>query len=331
MGRGRYRILFGLAIVTLVALSAWWTVLIGRFVRAEREAAVRELELRVELGREQDPADARRAIDERHARRVLMVAGEGGLMFVLVGVCVLMLLRLARGEQRQVRAMRRFISTVTHEMKSPLAGIKSLLETAAAGNVPPERRAELMSMGIAEAERLEHMIENVLVAGRLRTDLQPIRMALTRLEDVVDPFVEHRRRLLADPGALEVAFGEGTRGLEVLVDPDSLRIVLENLVDNAFKYGGRQPQVRLGCRIDADRVRIDVTDGGEGFEPQEAESLFAPFHRAGRDAGTARHGTGLGLSIARALARRMGGELTASSEGAGRGATFSLLLPGRPR
>lgn len=332
MRSGGTRALFGVALVLLVALSVWWTILIRQSIQAERDASVRELELRVALAEPGlDRADQERAIEDRFRRRTVMVLGEGALLFVLVGVCFLMLARLIAQERRQVRAMRRFISTVTHEMKTPLAGIKSLLETAAAGNVPQDRRQELMSMGMAEAERLEHMVENVLVAGRLRTDLHPISMSLVSLGEVLDPFAAHRRRLLARPDSLALEYVGDSRDAQVLADPDSLRIVLENLVDNAFKYGGEDPDVRLEADAGPDGARIRVLDRGRGFAPSDAEGLFRPFERASEAPATALHGTGIGLSIARALVRRMGGELSAESDGPGKGACFTVSLPGRPR
>jgi len=324
-------VLFGLALVLLVALSLWWTVLIRGSVRAEREAALREVALMAliagERGDDFDRAGEERRIDERYGRRTVMVWGEGALLFVLVGVCFVMLARMIRQERREMAAMESFISTVTHEMKSPLAGIRSLLETAAAGGLPEDKRAEIMGMGIAEADRLEHMIENVLVAGRLRADRHPLELVLATPAGVLDPFVDHRRGLLGD---VSVSYGDGGRDAQMLVDPGSLRIVLDNLVDNAVKYGRGDPEVRIEVVVEGRSIRIDVKDRGEGFDPADAEELFTPFRRASAQGATGRHGTGLGLSIARTLVRRMGGELTAASEGRGRGACFTVRIPGRP-
>jgi signal transduction histidine kinase len=185
-------------------------------------------------------------------------------------------------------------------------------------------------MGLGEAERLEHMIENVLIAGRLRTDRQPIRMSLSRLDRFLDAFAAHRGELIQEPGALEVACEEGVRDAEALFDPDGLRVVLENLVDNALKYGGDEPNVRIHARKDGSALLVDVADDGIGFDPGEAENLFRPFVRTTEEGSPSRHGAGLGLSIARALMRRMGGDVTARSDGPGRGACFTVHLPGRP-
>jgi len=334
-------ILFSSAIVLLLAVSVWWTVYIHRSVRAEREAALRELALRhaleschaglepVDLGLCPATNADEDDIGRRYHRRNLMVLGEGGMLFALVCVCMAMLWRLIGAEARRFESMNRFIASVTHEMKTPLAGLRSLLQTARAGGLPEDRKEEIMTMGLGEAERLEHMIENVLTSGRLRTDSQPVRSSMVRLGEFLEGFARHRRGILGRPESLVLVHGGGAAEKEVLMDPDGMRVVLENLVDNAYKYGGDDPEVRVESRDEGSRIVIEVSDRGIGFDPGEAEAIFRPFQRS-IAGGSSSHGTGLGLSIARALARRMGGDVTAASDGPGRGSRFGVWLPVRP-
>jgi len=337
-----YKILFGATLLLLVALSAWWTLLIHRSIRAERDAALKELELRWVLASHEYGLDDPYFVDcpdrkvseleirERYKRRLFMVMGEGALLFILLGVCMVMLLRLFQQDRQRLEATRNFISSVTHEMKSPLAGIKSLLQTAAAGNLPDDRRDELLNMGLGETERLEHMVENLLIARKLRSDRKAVKMRLTRLGPFLDSLIAHRREFLARSETLGVDLEDGMEDMEVLVDVDGLRVALENLIDNAVKYGGDDPEVMLAAGLEEGRVRIQVRDRGIGFEAADAEGLFLPFHRSMREGASTRHGTGLGLSIARELVRRMGGDLTAESDGPGKGSCFTIWLPGRP-
>ena len=104
--------------------------------------------------------------------------------------------------------------------------------------------------------------------------------------------------------------------------------VLENLTDNAFKYGGSHPQVLLRAGKTDGRFSLVVEDKGIGFSPKIAHELFEPFRRAIEAKGVVQHGTGLGLSIAYKLADKMGGALTAFSEGPDKGSRFTLLLKG---
>src|SRR6185369_4619027 len=110
--------------------------------------------------------------------------------------------------------------------------------------------------------------------------------------------------------------------VQVLADRDGLRVILENLLDNANKYGGGS--VRIAAGVSDGRWRLDISDKGRGFDPATAEKLF-DLHNRGSGEGVT-HGAGLGLAIARQLARRMGGEIIAHSAGPGLGAVFTVTL-----
>ena len=270
-------------------------------------------------------------LDAKLDRRRFMVMGEGTFLFVLLGVCTVMLWVLLRQQGRNAERMESFFHAVTHEMKTPLTGIRSLIETLARGAVPEARRQRSLALGLENCERLEHAIENVLVAGALRAGQQQFHPVPLRLVPFLEEVAEHRRRSLPEqPEAVCVAEPEGGEDVRVRADPDMLRIVLENLIDNALKYGGTPPAVEIRVRLDSGWASVDVLDRGVGFEPERAEDLFVPFLRALPQGHGVRHGTGLGLSLARDLCRRMGGDLRARSEGPGRGACFTVALPRNP-
>ena len=99
-------------------------------------------------------------------------------------------------------------------------------------------------------------------------------------------------------------------------------MILENLLDNAHKYGGGHVQLAAG--VADGRWRLEIRDQGRGFAPESAEKLF-DIHNRGSGEGMT-HGAGLGLAIARQLARRMGGDISAASAGAGQGAVFTVTM-----
>jgi signal transduction histidine kinase len=272
-------------------------------------------------------AKAIQTIEKAVGRKHLMLIGEGSFLFVLLCIMTFMLYRLIAQERRHMRHMQAFVASVSHEMKTPLTGIKSLLQTLAAGRVPDQDQARLFAMGIKESERLEHMIENVLISGNLRRGGLTLQRARLDLRELAEAFIEHRRRYQIDqPDAIFLSWEPDSPEALVWGDPHAIHTILENLVDNAFKYGGDSPHAKIVVRRKSGRVMISVEDQGVGFPPERSADLFVPFRRVIEGKGSAQHGSGLGLSIARALATRMGGDLIAESDGPGRGSRFTLDL-----
>ncbi len=264
-----------------------------------------------------------RSADERYARKRKMVLGEGSLLIGLLVTVVWMLWRLVRTESRFRREMQDFLGRVTHEMKTPLAGIKAVLQTIHAGRMPPEQLKELTSMALREAEREEHLIQNLLLAQRMRMPDQRLAHDRVDVSMLLARFVQRRQATAPVDGV----HGQIAESLVTIGDSTAIWTILENLADNAQKYGARRVDVRGSVE---DRwIHVQLLDDGIGFAPELAEELFKPFARA-QGATTHASGTGLGLSLSRALAERMGGKLTAQSDGDNKGARFSLRLARAP-
>ena len=115
-----------------------------------------------------------------------------------------------------------------------------------------------------------------------------------------------------------------------LADPDALRVILENLTDNALKYGGQDPQLTYSISATSEQTQIMISDKGVGFAPEQAEPIFDAYHRLTEEQPKGKHGTGMGMHLSRQLARKMGGDLKAHSEGEGKGASFIVTLKKAP-
>ena len=214
--------------------------------------------------------------------------------------------------------MEQLLRLTSHELKTPIAGVRALLQSLELGSVPAEQRAQLTQMGIAECDRLEHLAETVLAYQRA-VSRDEKDFEVNSATALVDEVLEHRQRTRIT----ETVERSQLASAQVRVDKDAFRVIFENLLDNARKYGGGK--AALAARVEGKRWTLEVSDQGQGFAPQDAERLFDPFRR--EKTASMNHGSGLGLSIARQLARQMGGDLTARSQGPSTGATFVLALP----
>ena len=257
------------------------------------------------------------------SRRRLMVLGEGGLLLGLLGVCIVMLLRLVATRTAVQREMELFVGQMTHEMKTPLAGLRALLETLKKGRLEGETLQEALSLGLSQIEREEHLVQTLLHAQRLRVMPQTLAAEPVDMAELLRGFIDHRK--LARPGDAERYQLVVEESVEGMADRDAVWTILENLFDNSDKYGATR--IHVQASVSGGRVRVRCTDDGQGFEHDRKLNLFEPFHAERRAGAEHKHGTGLGLYISRRLARSMGGELSGESPGLEQGASFVLELP----
>jgi len=360
-GSRREHVLFGAALICLLMLASWWITFMARSVQLEYDYALVEIrqeamqlaytlespELDHESLRVVPEAEGSDwaiplvnlsdwAIDIRTARldelastlsrRRVMVLGEGGFLLGLLGVCILMLFRLVASRRSVQREMELFVGQMTHEMKTPLAGLRALLETLQKGRLKGEGLNEALALGLRQIEREEHLVQVLLHAQRLRVMPESIAADRVDLEALLQGFVENRK--IARPGEPERYRFEAERAIHCMADRDAVWTILENLFDNADKYGATLVTLQLG--VQSGKVRISCTDNGQGFDLSRPDTLFAPFSSQKEAGQEHKHGTGLGLYISRRLARAMGGDLTGESAGVGEGASFVLELPEAP-
>ena len=310
-------IVLGVTLVATASLVFWWTILLRGEMRSN-EALERAL-LDSQTGLTAEQVEVRRQeIASHHDRRNVMLVGESTLLALMLSGSLVLLFVLAQRRKQQREDMEKLLQFTSHEFKTPVAGVKGLLQSLAIGSIPEPQRAELIRLGQMECDRLEHLAETILAYQRaMARDPREGAQVVDAARFIAD-LLAHRART-STGGVVEVAEIDA---VQVRADRDGLRVILENLLDNAHKYGGGQ--VRIAATTGDGRWRLDISDRGRGFAPEAAEKLFDLHNRGSGDGIT--HGAGLGLAIARTLARRMGGDISARSAGAGQGAVFTVTL-----
>ena len=213
---------------------------------------------------------------------------------------------------------RRFVADASHELRTPVAVIKTELEGAlrAGGHSPPVREA--LAAAVEECDHLAQLAEDLLVLARSGDDGLPVRPGDLLAEEVLNAVRERFADRARTRGrAIRV---ENADGLRVEADELRLRQALGNLVDNALRYG--DGDVVLSSRAVDAAVELRVADSGPGFPPELSERAFERFARG--DFARTRGGTGLGLAIVRAIAEAHGGSADIVP---GPGATVRISLP----
>ncbi len=255
---------------------------------------------------------------------VVLALGTTFLALVLVGVVLYLLLTIK--EIQLGRRQANFVDSVTHELKSPIASLKLYLQTLRMRAVSQDERESFTQFMLEDVERLDSLITHLLEAARL--DQQR-----PQDDEIVDVDVAGVLRNCAESGCQRYRLPADTIELElqsgcVRARPVDLEIIFRNLVDNALKYSGDQPEIEIESRVDGDdTVLVRIADNGPGIPGPMRRKIFWRFFRIGSELERSKSGTGLGLFIVRTLVRRLRGRITVRGRGSQPGTEFEVELP----
>ena len=240
-------------------------------------------------------------------------------------------MRQAVARERQLGRLKSdFVSSVSHELRAPVAAIRLMAENLESGAVPTEaRRREYHRHLAEECRRLGALIDNVLDFARIEQDRKSYAFAETDVATLVcdalalmqPRAIQRRQELTLDLQPIEPS---------PVCDGLAVRQALINLLDNAIKFSPEDTLIKVGARTTGDRFwEITVRDEGPGIPDAEQEKIFERFYRLGSELRRETQGAGIGLSIVRHIAEAHGGRVELESE-PGQGATFTLVLPMHP-
>jgi len=298
--------MLGAAMVYIVAQSVWWAVLLLR-----REAVIGQLEAR--LGRAADQS----------SNRTFMVLGEAGVFLLLLAGVLAFAFIAIRRDLRLAALQRNFMLAITHELRTPIASIKLQLQTLSRPGLSGTDAERLRSSAIGEADRLAALTEKVLVAAADGAGEIKLRPELMDAAATVREVVARAQLRSEDSHAWKA---ELPSTLMVRSDPQAVRSIAENLLENAMKYAPANTTISITAHDLGAQWQIEIADQGPGILASERDRVFERFYRSGSEE-TRRHaGTGLGLYIVERLVKRLGGTI-AIRDAAPHGAIFAATFP----
>lgn len=239
------------------------------------------------------------------ARRVFVLLALAGLVSIL---SLFLAIRAIRASAMLASMKSDFVSTVTHEMKTPLSVIRLVGDTLAEHRyTSTDTVREYATILSDEALRLSRTIDHLLVYAKHSSPLASQGTALTptALSELIEGALEQFRPTL-ERREFELTIGLSDDLPRILVDPASIILVMEILIDNVIKYSGQTRQLHISARAAGRQVQIAFSDRGVGIHPDDIRRVFERFYR-GRNA--PERGSGLGLAIARRIVTSHGGEI----------------------
>jgi len=229
-------------------------------------------------------------------QRIGMILGEGS-MFILILVVGAYSLHASINKERKLQEQKRnFLLSVTHELKSPLASIKILLQTIQKRSLTKEQLLDFVSKSLLDVERLDDMVENMLLASKIDNRSYTFPKNTFNLSVLVDSIVNRLQITKCDCNQ-QIIDAEIEPKIEITGDKFALTSVVTNLIENAVKYSSPCSAVAVKLFSKDDKVYLEVADQGIGIADNEKTRIFDKFYRVGSEDTRNTKGTGLGLYI----------------------------------
>ena len=252
-----------------------------------------------------------------------LLVGWGAVLLALLTASL-----LVQGVMRLSERRASFVSAVTHELRTPLTTFRLYSDMLESGAVREEKRGDYLRVLSREADRLSHLVENVLAFSKIERGSARATVRELGVADLLAPMRERLEARLATASlTLDMDLETPAAAKIVRVDSAAVEHILFNLIDNAAKYAaaGDPPLVKISIETTSREVEIIVSDHGPGIPVSEHRRVFRAFHKSAREAAESRPGVGLGLALSRRLAKSLGGALECAASD--HGARFILRIP----
>lgn len=256
---------------------------------------------------------------------VFLTAGCILLGIILAGVVVLF--AFAQKQRSRISQQGTFVSSVTHELRSPLASLQLSFETLQTADLPEEIRMNIFHMVERDIDRLSSLVDRILISSRLDRGIvdfdseKELINVKNLLEDIIDQAryldrnIQNRVKLHCD------------ETIEIVEIRLAMVLILGNLLENAIKYSPPGAPIEILVEIRGNLIVFVVEDQGFGISHKDLKRIFRMFERGAVATKKAIKGTGLGLYIVKSSVNLLGGQIWAESDGIGQGAKFTIKLP----
>ena len=347
--KNRLHLIIAIATVYIIIGFAWWSILLLRKNEETWKLQIDNLRLSMiavnnytdDKIMEEAPEYA--VLMHKHNSQQKMILGEGSFLFIGLLVGVWFIGRTFNKEMQLTQQRQNFLLSVTHELKSPLASISLVLQTIKRRNIDEEKKQHLTTNALKEAERLNELVNNILLSTKLDTPYE-VNPELFNLVELTEDLVEKYQ--IKFP---KVHFEIISDSLPLLyADRQGILSVMSNLIENAAKYAivntavpttgnntfykstDKQKYedafVKIKLEHDDEKFCIEVSDNGIGISVPERKKIFEKFYRVGNEMTRTTKGTGLGLYIVSQIVKAHKGTIRIS-DNEHQGSVFKITLP----
>ncbi len=259
---------------------------------------------------------------KEYKRQEMMIFGEA-TVFVLTLIIGIWLINRGYNREMEVAQQRRnFLLSITHELKSPIASIKLILETFLKRNLKPGQTKKFTESALEETERLHTLVNDLLLSAKLETSYQP-NFEFLNLVELIEDLVE---RLSTKYPNVNFFFQKNDDIPTLQAERLGMTSVVLNLLENAVKYSNKAPKISIELSCENNTIQLNVADNGIGIPEKEKKKVFEKFYRIGNEDTRTTKGTGLGLHIVNQIVLAHKGKI-AIVDNVPKGTIFKIELP----
>ncbi|MDA0691710.1 MAG: HAMP domain-containing sensor histidine kinase [Nitrospinae bacterium] len=254
---------------------------------------------------------------------IILLEGCFLMLIILAGVYIIFVYWNKQARLNKLQS--NFVSSVSHELKSPLASIQLYLETLKYQEVSKEDSEDFVETMLTDTERLASLIDNILASSKydpksMQLQFQPVEMGAFIREVVLGLKRQFEER------NCQVKL-EGEEDLILLLDQRAMRMVFNNLIGNALRYSPVGSPLTIRMQKNKKYCEIEFIDQGMGLDKRDMKKIFKKFYRVTNKDSQNIEGAGLGLFISNEIVRSHKGQIRVFSEGRGKGSVFTVALP----
>ena len=327
----RLRFLSYMVIAYMIMAFAWWSVLL--FTKNRDAFSAKSELLRIGMIKEKLvkthaeflSTPQYQSLSTRYTRQEWMIVGEAVVFVISLGFGVYLINRGYNKEMIASQQSRNFLLSITHELKSPIASIRLIIETLLRRELPKEKTNQLQNNALKETERLNTLVNNLLFSAKLESKYQankePLDLPIL-LEEIInklkDKYPDAEFNYLQEA---EIPFFFG--------DKMGMISVALNLLENAVKYSGPGGKAIINTYLGFEtpqQIKLEIKDQGVGVPEKEKKNIFQKFYRVGNEDTRTAKGTGLGLYIVDQIVRAHNGRINVH-DNLPKGTVFEILLP----
>lgn len=326
----RFNLFFYIVVGYIFASYGWWMYLLLDKNHSAYEARIETAKLtfydNYEQGQDEQffNTETYQKLERERFSQRMMIIGEGIVFIALLLIGAVQVRRTYRKELALARQQSNFLLSITHELKSPLAGIKLALQTLLKRAPLENNFQRLLHNSLEDTDRLEGLVENILLAAKIENhsyyfDRQPVS-----LTDLLRHLAERMNERYAGQ---QITFNAKLQqDIEYDVDKLAFSSAILNLLENAAKYTPEGGVVTIHLNQEFKALFLEVRDQGQGLPDNEKKQVFNKFYRVGNEETRNTKGTGLGLYIVKEVVERHNGTISVY-DNEPQGAVFRIYLP----